>query len=431
LEKYILNVQNNQLRSIMKKTKMLTMALAASTLAGSAFADYRVNIIGSTAYRKDCYAALKTFYGAGLAANYPYGYGDTGHTEGANASNGSTNLVWSGTVGGQVVTIKCYWAGSSGGIGATADSVQQSGYLNNPPASATDYEAASASTVPDFAFSDAAQSSTFYTRAGTDISMTPLSGGCAVLPFVWAKGISSNPGYNNITNICTGKGGQVAAALQGGGMNLAQLTGTPADENNGFVYVVGRDDDSGTRTLSLIDSGYGFKTVVQQYDVFAGSPPDIEPHTDPNPDSAVTGNLGGGYASGSLVKGALNVDVTSAVSNTNGLSGPFFTIGYLGLSDANGLTHAFTGSGGQWLTYNGVAMSSNTINEGQYTMWGREEFYARPATLTDPNLGNVTGGFYKLFTPIIKTNQSPANGTFPLTGLKVIRNADGGSISHN
>jgi hypothetical protein len=413
----------------MKKTKILTMALAVGTLASSAFADYRVNIIGSTAYRKDCYAALKTFYGTGLAANYPYGFGGT--TQGANGDNGSTNLVWSGTVNGQIVTIKCYWAGSAGGIGATSDSIQQSGYLNNPPANSSDYEAASALTVPDFAFSDVSQSSTFYTRAGTDISLTALSGGAAIIPFIWAKGISTATGWANITNIATGKGGQVAAALAGGGMNLAQLTGTAADEVNGFVYVVGRDDDSGTRTISLIDSGYGFKTPVQQYDVFSGSPADVEPHTDPNPDSAVTGNLGGGYAAGSQVKAALNVDITGATSTTNGLSGPIFTIGYLGLADANGLTHASNGVAGQWLTYNGVAYTTNSVNEGQYTLWTREQFYARPATLTDPNLGNVTGGFYKLFTPIVKTNQSPANGTLPLTGLKVTRNADGGAISHN
>jgi len=103
-----------------------------------------------------------------------------------------------------------------------------------------------------------------------------------------------------------------------------------------------------------------------------------------NTETTVTWNLAGhsGYPAGGDVESVLStpVDENTTFNNDGAVApgentGNAFFIGYLGVSDAEGTNGAAKSGLGGILTYNGVAESTQTIDNGSYSFWSYEHMY--------------------------------------------------------
>jgi hypothetical protein len=177
-----------------------------------------------------------------------------------------------------------------------------------------------------------------------------------IIPFAWVKEKGSSTSLTNVTDQ------QIRQALTGGA-RLSLFTGNSNDTS--YVYVTGRDDESGTRVNTLGVSGYGiFKAPFQLQVLSDGSMKDQSGLGD------YTGDYG--YASGGSVATQMGYDVSTATDAVNGGTG-YSVIAYLGRSDANSAVTA----GGTELSLNGVFEKPETVKEGRYNFWGNEYVYRK------------------------------------------------------
>ncbi len=376
---------------------------------------------------------------------------------GSSLLGAGSAVIADGTIGagGTATTvIETYWSGSLAGVvdvvagnqtGAYIDpsnltSTQITAINTGATATANPYGGGVAITgsittttaVPDVAFSDSYQGtiakelatasfSGTNTHVGSYTSIASLAAACAgstiidagtsgnakdagfvgIVPFQWVIGnISTSAIKSSITNVSQ----QAARGLiTGGFVPQAYLTGSnsTADTAN-YFYLVGRNEDSGTRIGAYSEAQFGVTATPVQFAVTltgtaAGSPVSSTakyPVTPLNTEPAIVWNTAGhsGYASGGNVATALDGTENSAALPTfTGKSsentGSTYFMGYLGVTDAA----SAVGGGGKALTYNGVPFSLAAVQNGQYTFWTYEHVY-RLASISGTTLGTIADG---------------------------------------
>jgi len=398
------------------------MAALAALSIGSASAE-TIYITGSTAFRSSANTAIDTYAtthgGAQIATD--------------SASLGSAgNLLYTFTNGSGLNYIDVHWGGSEAGIQsvagpATGTNAAKIGFFAT---NATGLTAASANTnnqVANLTFSDTFQSTSVFNGTYQGVTYAGLieAGGnqVGVVSFNWIASVgcpAANIGVNTAQWI-----------LAAGSAPVAMLTGNSADKVNG-VYLVGRNQDSGTRLTTLAEVGYGVKTPVIQYKVDSTSQIEQYPIEIINGISSSTlGNSG--YSSGGTLCGFMTNSYTAAgglsVGQSDGTfaastyTGNNFLIGYAGTSDANGKT----GGGLIKLAYNGVQSSTNGIAIGSYTFWGYEHLLYNNSVATTAAKSVASS----LATALLATPTATLTPNVNLNDMLVSRNVDGGPINNN
>jgi hypothetical protein len=388
----------------MKINKFAMAAALGLGIAGVCNAG-TVYLTGSTAMRGIVYNAIEApgvvFTAAPATTVYQ------GGTTGNNAGSGANYMAFSGTlVGGSGTTvIQCHWTGSEGGIGDVAsNTVVQNTFMDPSLMDGTDHGTNSpALTVSDYvnlAMADNAQS---FSRTKKPTLTTGSEVGVITFKFVRNKGLWTG---SNVTD------SQIRQAL-GGLCPLAVFSGNAADTTS-YVYVSGRDNQSGTRVNAYGDTSFGiFSTPVQ-----------IEMNSS-GVMQQVNGSYGGdfGYSSGGTLAGTMGANTTAATDSLNGGTG-YSVIAYLSVGDA---ATAIT-AGATELSYDGITFSPAAVKEGTYTFWGNEYIY---------QANNVVGGseannIYKLLSATTGIN-AYCDGTkaIKLTDMHCTRTGPTSDPSHN
>jgi len=372
------------------KSKSLLIAGALSLgVITQLQAQTRVHITGSTAFRIAAYDGLVASFDASPAVSVA-----AYNANGALDPHSASFMTFDGNIGGAHYIVKCHWSGSEAGIkdaatGATESFTQD---IGTGGVTAGTFNTAPPATTPtnvDVAFADNSQAASFTKTpvVGTDHTV-------GVIPFKWVKNAQNGTpaDWLRLTNVTDH---QLRVALAGG-TKLALLTGNSNDTK--FVYVAGRDNQSGTRANTLADTRYGIKTFVDQISI-----------TGPN-GAPVNNDLGNaGQSSGGTLAGMMDITgsetnldtIQTALQGTN-VTG-WYAIAYLGVPDAN---TAING-GAVELTVNGVPESPANIQEGKYSFWGVEHI------VTNPSLG--AGSPQVAFATSLATRFTGASS--PLDGI--------------
>ena len=368
------------------KTKALILA-GAFVAASAANAQVTIYITGSTAFRTEIFNSIKALYG-GSPTLTP-----------ANATSSSSVVTYVGNggnigtlFGGQTVTIKSSFSGSVEGIINVLGAANPTG-VNYPVYKNAD-GSDDTTTTPDFAFSDVFQNTTDY-NDGLYAALDDYQ--CGVVCFAWTRNIAAaSSGISNITHQ------QAQQFFSSGSIAKSFWTGNLADTTP--VYLAGRYKLSGTRLTYQADCGFGANADATLYKLNGSNAPILD----------TVGQTGGGD-----VKTILNNGSTTAAF-----------IGTLGTSDSAGVN-----SGANRLTYNGVAFSTNSVANGQYSLWGYEHIFPRPGTTatklklivgtTNPSDPKTSNGLVNA----IDTQLSTSANNIALSNMHVARNADGAPIS--
>jgi hypothetical protein len=292
-------------------TSRLLLALATGSLfATAAQAQIEVVITGATAFRSIVQDRIPNYLLTGVTTIRATNAGVEVITYTGNLANVSPSL------NGQPAIIRTSFTGSGKGLSDV--------YTGTPVQCALATGTLVAKT-PDIAFSDAYPASVTPPLKTTDFDTVTNVG---VVPFVFVA--HNTTGITNITQ------DQVELLMTASGVMPASFLG---GANGNPVYLVGRDNESGTRIVT-------FKCVA-----FTGEP-------------IQWAKVGGvwvttnGFASSSIVR-----SVTAANADA---------IGYMTASDAL----AIVGSA-RTLTYNGVAYNTANVLNGSYSIWGYEIAAAR------------------------------------------------------
>lgn len=332
----------------------LTGALAFGLIASANAAT--VYITGSTAMRATVYSTLN-------AAGAVFDATPTFVGRDGSAANGCNYMTFNGTIGGASITVKAHWSGSEAGLKDVVTGQPES-FLAD---SATGYQSAKptageldpTSHAADLAMADNSQA---YSRTPAPVVTTSAKVG--VIVFTWVRNPSGLWGgtSNNITDA------QIRQCF-GGFAKLALISGNPSDTS--YVYVSGRDAQSGTRVNAFGSSGFGIFTSPNQIELDAsGNMIDL----------SGLGDYAGdyGFSSGGTLAGTLGVNTATKADPFNGGTG-FSVISYLSRGDAD---TAIT-KGAIELTLNGVASNAANIKEGRYGFWGNEYIYRKNGASTD------------------------------------------------
>lgn len=435
--------------NILKHSIAGLLALAAVTTSQ---ADTVVHITGSTAFRAATIAAIENIMGG--AGNFKAAYAGTSGGEAA-----ATYVVLQGNVASVpaagVVTVKCTWTGSTGGIKTVVQNipVQQTtapnGWMSvtNLPGTNTVLAVAAPSysldtglfpaenQLADVTMEDSAQASTGFTT--TALTETRVG----VIAFEWVANNGSPATLNNITPL-------LAQALVSGGMPLFQFTGNINDTT--AVYAMGRDFDSGTRLSQLAESGVGVFGGVQQVIATitgtAGAAGSNITALKLWPAQTVLGQpfpIGqSGFASGGTLADNLATPGSTTAATPAGADGlnfgPGHLIGYLGRNDASRAcrTTNIAGNTAHRLRWNGVAdwnepilangnptsYNDAAIQNGTYTAWEYENLAYR-ATYS----GNGKAIADRIAANIITTSASVSGIT--LSSMNVSKAVEGGVVT--
>lgn len=408
----------------MKIKISLLAGLAALGFASSASAQTVINITGATAFRAAAHTSIINILGGPGVCEYGY----------AGSSISSANhAIFKGNIGGNPFVIRTSQSGSTAGIAAVVNATSLT-YLRDD-LTAPDISTAGvqiAASIADATTAGKTETDTArfsFSDVDQAISNTPtpaLPGApVGVVPFVFVANVGAPAALTNMSDQLH------EAQWSTGQLPLSMYTGNPADTK--LVLNTGRSNGSGTRATILAETQYGpFRAVVQ----WGG----------PNSSANVTGVEGtgaiawlqllndGGYNSNSWVRQNLsrsstNVTVGTDGSGNGGTSGQdIVMVSYLTLSDAAAITTVTGGAGvgAKALTYNGVAYSEDNVKNGQYTLWGYQQFYGP--------IG-ITGGeqtFFNNFTAEIPNALNPLTTGIKIPEMNVTRNGgDGGPITPN
>ena len=342
--------------------KINSTILAAALGLGSvslASATQYVYYTGSTAARDAVYNTIINGSAVFDATPTFVGYGS------ATAGNCS-QMEFTGAIGGNATIIKCAWSGSEAGIldvsGSGTESFLADPGQNGVATSGANSASATSGQLSDVEVVDIAQADN-----AKSYSNTPGSGATEIpdelaIPFVFVKSQNTLADNSLFTDITSANSQNLAA----GGELLAVYTGNPADVNN-FVYLAGRDNNSGTRVNTFDITGWGSKHVCAQIEMGqVGSTPANGQMIEFGSPLAYQGN--GGQSSGGTLAKSFG-DTTSSVDQVNGGTG-FIAVAYLGLSDA--ATAENSTYNAVQLTYNGVPETVANVENGLYALWGNE-----------------------------------------------------------
>jgi hypothetical protein len=327
-------------------TKSIVLAGALSlSLVNMASAVNYVYITGSTAARGQVYNTL-------VDPGVVFDAAPTVVAQGNATASKCTYMNFSGTIGGVATTVKCDWSGSEAGITDISGSGTES-FLDDSAGNSSSSPGPFISSTVDICMADNA-------KAFSRNPSVCTSGGAfvGVIPFFWVKEKGSLADISNMT-ACA------ARVLLAGGNPAALVTGNSADTT--WVYVTGRDHNSGTRVNTFGDTGFGIFSTPYQLEVAAnGSMIDQGGGT-------YLGDYG--YSGGGSVATQMGYDLGAATSQDvyTGSLLHFSVVAYLGYSDAG----TAVSNGGTDLTYEGVAESTAAVREGQYQFWGNEWVYIR------------------------------------------------------
>jgi hypothetical protein len=231
------------------------------------------------------------------------------------------------------------------------------------------------------------------TDAGTN-SYAQGAGTVAICPFEWVTGnitggssFSDGSSFTIPTNITQQAARQLLTA---GYAPQALFTGlnTMADTQN-FFFFTGRNEDSGTRILYLMEPQFGVTANPVQWAIGDGltttTGTTLYPITPLNTEPAIVWNRVGhsGYVGGGNVSSALKIAENGSVTFASGqqpsdATGNCYFISSLGLPDAA----TTIAGGGHAISYNGVAFSPAAVQNGAYTHWGFEHCYRLTAAST-------------------------------------------------
>jgi hypothetical protein len=398
----------------------------------------------------------------GGAGNYTVAF--SGSDDTAKKFNAA---IFYGTIAGHETIIKTYWTGSIAGIIELAQNEQLNGVFmadsvltplaSGAVTSVSGYttESAHAATVAmaDNPVSEAqgilgtAKASTAKTNAVNAIKNAVFQDAgvtagpakaVALVAFQWVlgntddktvvSGVNTTPPFTNITQQ------QAGALVKNGYLPLSQFTGNSGDADN-YVFLVGRNEDSGTRNAAFAEAQTGFGRSANQVATSTTatlSTLALYPITGLYQETSITWNTLGhsGYNTGTNVATALSYVCPNLHANSTDKAGlgngmdsilapdgwdlngvgtsKCYLISYLGISDVASVV------GRAPLTYNGVPFSASNVNNGLYTFWNYEHSYYLTNGTNSINSGDngQTAGTARAVADAIADDIYNADATF-------------------
>jgi hypothetical protein len=416
----------------MKSSTLFTYLSVATAMVSAVSAQTNVYITGSTAFRANAHAAIR----AKMVAGYTMAF--TG-----SDINTAAQAVFKGTIGTDAVDVYTSWTGSVAGIKALAVTAPalvagvRPKFLPSTQTTTVSPGTSGATTgtvsqTADIAFADNQQSSTPFRVSAGYAALNETKVG--VIPFKFVSSYSVGGFPNPITNMTP----RLASLLYSSGSLPAALwTGNVADQTT-FIYATGRDPDSGTRIITLAETGYGSLIGVNHYKpVYSGSTVashDLFPEVLLNTTTGAA--LPAGWAVGNGGQGGTAV-ADSLRYTTSAITG--FYVAGLGILDAN---RALTGAGSSTpvgtgnakeLTWNGVPYSFTNVVEGAYTFWGYQYLDVRSslgATTVQKKTANAISDYLINLPATPLANQATADA-LSLADMHVIRTGDGGDVGND
>lgn len=418
----------------MKPTFLI--GLSALALAATASADVTINVTGATAFRSAALTAIKAKFVAAPSASFKFA-----HDQATGTLTKATRSIFIGKFPGitGTTTIRCTFTGSVEGIRALtvapANDPSPPTYLPSSVATV----AASSSGGETFSVSSSGATTADSDIAFSDVNTpaTPFTSGSFTTDAVGAIVFTmmTNEG-STLTNVTSQ---QYRALLSQGYQPKSLFTGNAADTD--YVFAVGRNDASGTRTTAFAETGYGITNTVNQYVATATSGNTITvlklADTTATYGSTVWGqNIAGngGYVSSSSLATAFGLTTASTqVQDETGAES--FEAGSISLVTWCGVNDAATAktAGGIVCGYNGVTLdlagASNTLStadkakiaNGSYTAWGWERIFRKNSASADVQTA------YTAIKAAIPANIGSAG--MPTTDLFVARASDGGLVA--
>jgi hypothetical protein len=463
----------------MKLLKTLSASLLVAATAGSAMAAPTViHIAGSSAFRSAATIAIID----DLSGATPGGAAGTNNVYGANATAGKNIsndnfAIFSNTPIGTGVTastviIETSWTGSLAGVTDLTTGLSQAAFIDetNPTnqtavnsgiiapgtyLGATNLGAAAVFTTAnepvEGAFSDSLNATiskelatgtlsgsitgangTFTTTtqiATAAQGSTVIDSGTsafalqtnhvAIVCFEWVLGITA-PGYTSVGNITQE---EARALVQFGQEPQGLFTGTAntADTAN-YLYLTGRNEDSGTRIGAFSESQFGVTTAPFQWQIGDGAhsftpiqlfPANSALATEKQISWAPAGHSG--FSSGANVAFALTMPNTGSALTFTGKpmanTGASYFIGYVGLTDA---ATAIT-AGAKALNYNGVTFGPAAVINGSYTFWTFEHLYRLTSSTGNTigtHLNNIADLVWNVDADVVYTGTAHTSGIY-------------------
>ena len=352
----------------MKTSKSLILAsLFAIALSSMASAATIIRFTGSTAFRAETTQAIIKVLG-GVNATFAF---NQNATNTATIKNSSNAIIYNAT---QTVIVKTSWSGSVAGLQALTTGSDITTFLNDTtynPVTGTVKATAGVLTAGIFSGGTSIPSGTAVFEAApgnpADVALadnfasdvvglntTHLNADdqVGVVVFTWVKNVGAPADIANVTNSLA----QTLLTL--GSVTESFFNGNPASTTN--VFIVGRDNLSGSRYITFAETGFGINSFPTQNEVTAnGAGTGV---ASINPVSGATG-----YSSGGLVASALSL--TGSDNAGVGGAGPGWIVAYLSTSDAQSVN-----GGANNINYNGVAATTVNVQNGVYSLWGYEHF---------------------------------------------------------
>jgi len=489
----------------MKTLKALSFSLlAALALTGTASAvtPTVIHITGSTAFRSQAVAGLIDYLSQNGTVPIHAGYTSGSTLLGAGAQILANGTIAADNSGSATIVIETFWSGSAAGTIDLATANTTGAYYDASNLSGTDLTAFNNSTVtvntndgtnnqvygggvaltstgtahaPDAAFADTAKATTAKTLLGGNLSsaingvstiaalQTAVNssnlvdagtvdnakdaGVSGVVTFEWVFGNYTPTGLTNMGGTAPTNITQQAsdALITGGSIAQSLLTGTnnAADSAN-YIYLTGRNEDSGTRLTAFSESQFGVTANPKQYSAtLTGSTSTLALFPANSAVNTITqlswSQIGhSGYASGGNVATALKIATDGTWTFTNGKnvnnSGKAFVIGYVGATDA---ASAISG-GAHALTYNGVPYSIANIQNGSYTFWGFEHLYKlnTSSTTVKNAVDAIADDIFNIDADVASNGKHSAISGDVASGIlfdgnfNVTRTAEGTPVSH-
>lgn len=323
---------------------VLGLGMTCLTQAGNVY------MSGSTAMRSIVYNTLiapgvvfqsapsvTLFNGGGSSANY---------------------MAFVGTlVGGSgSTTVQCHWSGSEAGIlNVASNTVVTVDFIDPTLLDGTDHGSALPGLTQQHAV-DLAMGDNDQPYSRTPKPTLTKKAPVGVITFKWIR----NKGLWTGTNVTDS---MIRQAFSGF-CPRAVFSGVNG-ETNDYVYVSGRNNQSGTRVNAFGTCGYGILTIPKQIEINnSGVMQDLDA-----PNGVYAGDFG--YESGGTLCKTMQGDTTASADLWNGGTG-FSVVAYGGVGDAD----AGIALGAVELSYNGVKFSPQAVIEGTYGFWGNEYVFA-------------------------------------------------------
>src|SRR5271166_3445934 len=259
----------------MKTSKSLILAsLFAIALSSMASAATIIRFTGSTAFRAETTQAIIKVLG-GVNATFAF---NQNATNTATIKNSSNAIIYNAT---QTVIVKTSWSGSVAGLQALTTGSDITTFLNDTtynPVTGTVKATAGVLTAGIFsggtsipsgtivndpaAVADVALSDNFPSDiVGLNISQFNADDQVAICVFEWVRNVGAPADIANVSN-------QVANTMLSQGFALeSNFNGNPASTTN--VFIVGRDNQSGSRYITFAETGFGINSFAFQNTVTA------------------------------------------------------------------------------------------------------------------------------------------------------------------